>query len=184
MIWAIAIAAVIVSFTALAFTILSFWSMNWRVGKLQVSGPRTYGAARTDETLLFRFPLVFFNDGPTPIVVQNLRVVFVGEPERHPLTFMATLEKLSFDPDQKRSMATPFPVRGREAFLLIYEFQGDEGGPEFEVKTYPIELRAKLNNNKDWRTIHEFPLNVGEKQVLSINGAGLRLHDNEADQPG
>lgn len=80
-------------------------------------------------------------------------------------------------------MATPFPVRGREAFMLVYEFQGDDGGPEFEVKSYPIELQAKLGGSIEWQTVHEFHLNVKENNVSSINSGRLILHDNEVDEP-
>jgi hypothetical protein len=34
--------AVIISIAALAFTVFSFWWMNWRKGKLIVGPPRTF----------------------------------------------------------------------------------------------------------------------------------------------
>lgn len=87
------VAALFVATLAFFFAVGSFWWMHWRTGNLQVSDPRTYGASRTDEKMLFWFPFVFFNDGPTPIVVQNLRVVFVGESERPPPDLPGYLRK-------------------------------------------------------------------------------------------
>ena len=69
--------ALIISTLALLFTIFSFWWMNWRTGILRVGTPRSYAAfGSVENKMVLEFPFVFFNDGPIPIIVQNLRLVF------------------------------------------------------------------------------------------------------------
>jgi len=168
--------ALIISISALIFTIFSFWWMNWRKGKLQIGTPRSYAAFGSLEgRMVLEFPFVFFNDGPLPIIVQNLRLIFSQEIEKHPLNFIATVKKLG--KDEERTFATQFPVRGREALLLICEFQREPGGMVFESQLYPMELQAKLGNNKKWKKICSFNLKVTEKSLPAINKQFI-VHDN------
>ncbi len=111
-----------ISVFALLFTIFSFWRMNWRAGKLNLSAPRSYTAfGSLKGKMILEFPFVFFNDGHLPIIVQNLRLIFSDKKQSQPLNFMATVKKLG-NPEN-RTIATEFPVLGREALLLICEFQ-------------------------------------------------------------
>jgi len=168
--------ALIISTLALLFTVFSFWWMNWRKGKLQVGTPRTYAAFGSLEgKMVLEFPFVFFNNGPIPIIVQNLRLVFSEDKESRPLNFIATVKKLG--KDEERAFATQFPIRGREALLLICEFQRSPGGMIFESNNYPMELHAKLDNSKKWKRICNFNLNVTEKSLPAINQQFI-VHDN------
>jgi hypothetical protein len=168
--------ALTISILALLFTVFSFWWMNWRTGRLHVSAPRTYAAFGSLEgRMVLEFPFVFFNDGPLPIIVQNLRLVFPDETQLHPLIFMATVKEVGNH--QNRAFATQFPVRGREALLLICEFQREPGGMLFEAKNYPMELQAKLGKRNRWKQICRFTLNVTEKSLQSIN-KNFIVHDN------
>lgn len=170
--------AIIVSICALAFTIISFWWMNWRTGKLHISGPRSYAAKGSiDGRMILRIPFVFFNDGPTPIVIQNMRLVFLNEAEPNPLRFVATVTELLTSETPHRALATQFVVHGREAILLICEFQRDPGCMLFEARSYPFELQALLGDRKDWMGINKFSLNVSEKSLKSINSV-FTAYDN------
>ncbi|VVB69747.1 Uncharacterised protein [uncultured archaeon] len=162
--------ALIISTLALVFTILSFWWMNWRMGHLMVSGPRSYAAKGSiEERLILRFPFIFFNDGPMPIIVQNLRLIFVDEKDARPLGFTATVKKIKTGENQDRDLATQFPVHGREALLLICEFQRIPGGMLFEAKKYHMELQALLGKSQKWKGILNFTVNVSETSIKSIN---------------
>ncbi len=170
--------AFIISMLALLFTVFSFWWMNWRTGKLRVGAPRTYAALGSlERQMILEFPFVFFNDGPMPIIVQNLRLAFPDETQPRPLIFIATVKKLGRDED--RSFATQFPVRGREAILLICEFQREPGGMAFEARSYPMELQAQLGDGKLWKCICRFTLNVSAQGLQTINKAFV-VHDNAA----
>jgi hypothetical protein len=170
------IPALFISTLALLFTVFSFWWMNWRKGKLLVSGPRSYAAMGSLEGgMIIEFPLVFFNSGAAPIIVQNLRLLFLQEIQPRPLSFIATVKKLGKDED--RSMATQFPVRGRAAVTLVCEFQRNPGNVLFEARTYPMELQAKLNSDRKWKQICRFPLRVSEQSLPEINARFL-TYDN------
>ncbi len=171
--------ALVISILALLFTVFSFWWMNWRTGKLHVGSPRTFAAFGSQEgRMVLEFPFVFFNDGPIPIFVQNLRLLFLQEPQPRPLNFIATVKKLGKDED--RAFATQFPVHGREAILLICEFQREPGCMTFEARNYPMELQAKLGNSKKWKQIRRYSLNVSERSLPTINKQFI-VHDNMAE---
>lgn len=171
--------ALAISILALLFTVFSFWWMNWRTGKLHVGIPRTYAAYSTQEgRMLLEFPFIFFNDGPTPIFVQNLRLLFLDEAQPRPLVFTATVKKLGKDED--RAFATQFPVHGRQALLLICQFHREPGGKTFEPQEYLMELQAKIDNDREWKQLHQFSLNVSEKSAPIISKQFV-VHDNMID---
>ncbi len=85
------------------------------------------------------------------------------------------MKKLGTDED--RTFATQFPVRGREAVLLICEFQRRPGSMLFEVRSYPMQLQARLGDSEEWKPICSFTLNVTEPALQSINSSFV-VHDN------
>jgi hypothetical protein len=170
------IAAVLISILALSFTLFSFWWLYARKGNLHVSEPRTYAAfGSAGRVMVVEIPLTFFNDGPTPIVVENIRLVFPTI-DGIPLRFNATVEKIGTD--EGRAYATQFAVPGREVKQLICEFQR-EMGFTFIILKYPLILEAQLDDNKEWVKLLSFSLNVGEGDLVSINNNFL-VHDNMA----
>jgi hypothetical protein len=177
--WASSNPAILVSFSALGFTLYSFWWMNWRKGKLHIGEPRSYAAhGSMDDLLILQIPFVFFNTGPTPIIVQNLRIIFTEESSPEPLIFSATVGKLASDAG--RALSTQIPIRGREAPLIICEFQRRPGNLLFESRSYPIELQAKLDDSKKWKCVCRFSLNVNKMALHTINRL-LAGHDNMSE---
>src|SRR5437867_1652885 len=79
--------AAVIAALALAFTIGSFWWMNWRRGSLTVTAPGSFAATTQQDRLILLLPFVFYNDGPVPYVVRDLRLLISDEPEGMPLTF-------------------------------------------------------------------------------------------------
>lgn len=170
-------AAIIISILALLFIVFSFWWMNWRKGSLITGNIRTYAAVSSGNTLLIELPLIFFNPGAMPILVENLRLVFPDYGgEATSLFFNATVEKLS--KDEGRTFATPFPVHGGKAMLRICEFQRLRSGFTFEAQNYALELQALLDGVASWKTIKKFELKVKESQLKTLNSA-LVVQDNE-----
>ena len=167
-------AAIIISLTALTFTLYSFWWLNWRSGKILVGAPRTYAALVDKEALIIEVPLVLFNSGPKPILVENLKLEIEGESE--PLYFVATVEKLGTD--QGRAFATQFPLHGNKAESLICEFQRYPKGFVFTDKEYQLKLKALVNENKEWCCLKEFSLHVTDKDIETMNGKAFVVHEN------
>lgn len=150
--------------------------MNWRKGKLHVGEPRSYAAFGSEENkLLVEIPLIFYNDGPIPWVIRSMRLVPTDQNSQDPLKFTATVEKLGTD--EGRAMATQFPIRSREARLLICEFQRVPGRLTFEEGSYSFSLQALLDQESQWKPILKFDLNVSSRSAESINRQFI-VHDN------
>jgi hypothetical protein len=169
-----AIAAVIISILALLFTVFSFWWMYWRKGNLHVSRPRIYAAiGSAGGKMVVEIPLTFFNDGPIPIVIENLQLVFPTI-DGKPIGFMATVGKIGSS--DNRAFATQFSVPGRDVKELICEFQREQGFAFTSLK-YPLILEAQLGDNKEWVKLLDFSLNVNEADATTIN-RGFLVRDN------
>jgi hypothetical protein len=173
----LAISAIVISVIALLFTIFSFWWMNWRPGNLTLSEVRTYAAVSSGNSLVMQLPVVFFNSGAMPVLVNNLRLTFPDHGKEHTaLFFNNTVEKLGTD--QGSAMATPFPVRGGEALLRICGFYRIRAGFVFEVGEYEINIEGKLDGNPDWKVLKTFTQKVRKSQVDILNSR-LVPQDNE-----
>lgn len=171
--------AFIISVLALTFTLASFWWLHWRTGKLRIAEPRTYqGYAQTSGQMILVIPLVFFNDGPTPILVSNLRLRFLHETDAQPLTFNSTWAAFAYkEEDLGRAFATPFPVHGREATLRICEFQRELAGWEFQAKQYWLGLDAKIGTPGRWKQVSKFCLGVSKRAAETMSRQ-LLMHDS------
>jgi hypothetical protein len=174
------IAAFIISLSALGFTISSFWWMNWRRGDVLVGDPRTYAASNTDASLMIEFPLVLYNTGPRPILIENLRLILLDEGVgAKPLFFNAVVDKLATD--EGREYATQFPLQGNTTIRKICEFHRKPANFTFKAKKYRIELQASLNDRKEWVTLKTFDLNVLPEFVAMLNSNTLMARDNWID---
>ncbi len=170
----ISLLALVVSVLALVFTVLSFWWLNWKPGKVVVAGPRSFAARGSKcDLVVIQLPLVLFNRGARPVVVNNLRLSLEGC--GGPLGFIAVVDRLASD--QGRRYATQFPVPAYQAVSLIGEFQRHGGGLEFEAGAYRAHLEAALSNKMEWRSLARFRLSVSRGSLETINRI-LVAHDN------
>jgi hypothetical protein len=148
---------------------------------LSVGKPRSFAARGSiHQKLILEFPFIFINNGQTPIIVQNLRLLFPDEEIQTPLKFVATVEKLGTD--KGRAFATQFPLAPGEAKLLICEFQRQPGEMIFKAGCYLLNLQAKLGDSKKWDTICNYSINVSQKNENTINDRFL-VYDNDESWP-
>jgi hypothetical protein len=125
----------VISLIALLFTIFSFWWMNWRKGTIIICKPPYYFVhGSVNEALVIRLATVFNNTGPTPIIIRNLQLCIDGN-LKEPLSFTATLQGIL--KNEGREYNTPFVLLGKEARLIICEFQRSPGNLilEFDYRT-------------------------------------------------
>jgi hypothetical protein len=166
--------AILIALAALLFTIFSFWWMNWRVGSLQVTVPSTYGASSSSGRLTMLLPLVFFNTGPVPYVVRNLRLRFADEPNGVPLDFHLIRSGVSpSHHPEPVDLAAPFPVPGNETLRLFCEFIRKPGGRTVTAATYTLVLEGLTDKRGGWHPLLEFPLYVDARAERQIPGAFL-----------
>ncbi len=170
--------ALIIGIAALLFTIFSFWWMNWRRGRLKVSNIRTYAASGSGNKVLVELPLIFFNTGAIPILIENIRLRLnsIGK-EELTLPFNATVARLATD--FERAWATPFAVHGGKAMEVICEFQ-TYSDFVFVPGDYTLTLEALLGHKKGWRHLRDFKIRVDDADSTNMNRM-LKAYDNRVE---
>lgn len=151
----------VIATCALVFTVASFWWIHARQGKLRGFEPHTYAAVVGGaELLLIRLPLVLYNTGPKPIVVQNLRLMFPDGPAGFGgLPWRNTRSQLKPVPEDLGDLPAVFAVPGRTAQPWFIEFGGPFPGIVPEAREYIVRVEAKLGHRRqDWTTVLTFPL--------------------------
>ncbi|MET4924420.1 hypothetical protein P3L51_19020 [Streptomyces sp. PSRA5] len=156
-------AAAVVAACALLFTIASFWWLNARQGLLKSYAPHSFAAAVTGSKTLIRIPLIFFNTGPKPIIVQNLRLVFPSV-ERDGvivLPWSTTRDRIRPERDDDPRLPSVFVVAGRSAVQVFVEFSTPF--PNFipEHQEYQATIQCKLGHRKQWKGLLVFPIQLG-----------------------
>ena len=170
--------AIIISTSALGFTVFSFWWMNWRKGQIRLgSNLRSYAACASKNKLLIELPLIFFNTGAVPLVVENLRlhVPKISEENRY-LFFNATIAKLGTDED--RCFAKPFSIHGGDVLEMTCEFQNTSTSFKFEEGEYKCEIQELLGHRGEWITLKEYTINARGNELKTLNER-LITHDNQ-----
>jgi len=157
---------IVIAVLALAFTMGTFWWMNWRRGKLLVGPPRSFAGTQDPLVLLFHLPFVFYNPAPTPIVVLNLRIAFPKEPDQEPISFIATVGKIANT--DERAFATQFIVRGRDAVSLVGDFQRRPGGSTLTMGTHTAQVQAWLLGGTKWIPLADFALRINRPLTGSL----------------
>lgn len=151
--------AVFVASCALLFTVASFWWLNVRRGRLKSFEPHSFAAYIGLHRVRVRFPLVFYNTGAVPIVIQNLRLRFLDEPAARLLPWVATRSQIKPESDDGHDFPAVFSVSGRSAFQSFQEFDVVPSlGFILSAKDYRVRLEAKLGHKKDWCCILVFTL--------------------------
>lgn len=173
--------ALLISTCSLLFLM---WWTRWRKGKLHVGRPRAFAVSSRPDLLLLQIPVVFYNDGAVPIIVNDLKLAMGSGEQARTLGLAATVTRVGTD--DGRAFATQFPVPARQAVFLILEFQRSPGGVSYEVYSfeateYPVELYGKLDAHEEWTLLSRFHLRIEENILRSINSGILLAHSNLAD---
>lgn len=117
-------APLVVSVSALAFTVGSFYWLQARTGRLKVYPVSTFSGSAADPSFLLRLPIMIYNSGAKPRVVSGLRLRFHGEEsallECH--TFRVGVRPTS---DDIEDFFYPYVVPGREVVTKFAHFRGE-----------------------------------------------------------
>lgn len=144
---------------------------------MRVSNVRTYAAFSSAKKVLVELPLIFFNTGVIPILIENLRLILINDKgDKLALIFNATVIKLATD--EGRAWATPFAVHGGKAMEIICEFQCYSNDFSFYVGDYRLILEALLGHKKGWRHVRNFNIRVDEADSINMNKL-LKAYDNK-----
>lgn len=147
--------AVAVATCALLFTVASFWWLNAHRGRLKSYEPHSFAASLSGPVRI-RLPLVLYNTGAVPIVVQGLRLNLDGQTQ---LAWVTTRSQLKPASNDNHQFAAVFHVPGRTAQQVFAEF--GESGP-VEAKDFEVCVEAKLGHRKTWVPVVSFTLRAGQ----------------------
>ncbi|MEU5321899.1 hypothetical protein AB0G67_34870 [Streptomyces sp. NPDC021056] len=148
---------VVVAICALVFTVGSFWWLNARQGRLKLYEPHSFAACANEQVTLLRLPLVMYNTGAKPIIVQDLRLRFPDEPAALlPLPWRTSREKLMPKPDDGHALPAVFTVAGREAEQVFIEFGAPFPGFVPEARDYQVRIEAWLGHRQRWHPVLTF----------------------------
>lgn len=154
--------AAIVATCALLFTVASFWWLHARRGCLESYQPHTFAAAITPQLVRLRLPLVLYNTGAVPIVVQDLRLRFSGELSSvQPLPWVTSRSQIKPASDEGHAFPAVFSVAGRSAHQIFAEFGAPSLGFTLQARDYPVQIEAKLGHKKEWQPILKFKFQAG-----------------------
>jgi hypothetical protein len=92
-----------IAILALLFTVATFWWLNARQGKLRSYPPYSFGFSSSPGQALLRFPIVLYNTGPKPIIVQDIRLKFRKQRAVQPLPWRTSRSQLKPVADEATS---------------------------------------------------------------------------------
>lgn len=147
--------SLLVALAALLFSIVSFWWLQARRGKLKMSSiPAFSGHIAHDGRIALRLPVLLYNTGARTRVVDELRLVIPSWD--HPIgdwqTFHSTLEPRS-GPTDRDDFAGPYAIDGRRAVMRFVKFTHAVGARLPEPAATPGALEARLDGSDDWETV-------------------------------
>jgi hypothetical protein len=180
--------ALLVAGLALMFTLASFWWLNARLGKLESYEPHSFAAAvNLEAVVMLRFPLVLYNTGARPIVVQNLRLFFPEETAAiADMPWRITRTKLRPDPDDYKDLPAAFAVPGRTAQQVFIEFGGPFPGVVPRGRDYLVRIEAKLGHKAEWTPLLTFTLHAqhitSPTQYIAYSNSEIPLTSDEVAQ--
>lgn len=175
MIDAMSYAALAVSLMALLFTVLSFWWLNARRGRLRSYVPTTWAAYVDRERSAIRFPLVLHNTGAVTLVVIGIRLRFVEGGEL--MAWEWTRTRVDPKADDIEDATAPFSIPGGQTRELIPEFRGAFPGIVPDQRAYPVTIEALSSLDDDWQNILSFDLQF--KNL--IHPANYIVYTNQID---
>jgi hypothetical protein len=156
--------ALILSITALVFTIFSFWWMNWRKGRLRVSLVKHFAIHNSENKLYIELPLVFFNTGAMPVIVESLRLFFVDKNgSNKKLHFNAIRKELG--EKNGRYFATPFSINKGESKKIVCEFQKNPSEVILTDANYTLLLEAKQYKSSKWKRVKTFSITIPKDKL-------------------
>jgi hypothetical protein len=145
--WTAVAAPIAVSVAALAFTILSFWWLQARRGRLVAYVPHVYAANFQLSSFRLRLPLTVYNTGARTLVVTELQLVFPDDDVTVPvITFRKTLKPLT---DDVVDFAHPFAVSGRDTASRFVEFGTRHWSPKLETR-HRVRIEVRTGDAEGW----------------------------------
>jgi hypothetical protein len=112
------VAPIVVAVLALLFTVVSFWWLHARKGSLKFYEPQSFATCVMPHLAVIRLPLIIYNSGARPLVVQDMRLCFPKEPKSGvPLAWRSTRQQLKPVEGDVQSLPAGFSVPGTRCLV-------------------------------------------------------------------
>jgi hypothetical protein len=168
--------ALLVSLAALGFTLFSFWWMHWRPGRLQVgnighfaAGMATEGATNSPNVVLVTLPLVIFNTGARPVVIESLRLVGTSATAIGTLDYEALENSLPLPfaeiKYERDYFFLPFALRQNEVVKKNFVFAQRGSTFAWGQLLYHLHLEVKVSGISAWRKLKDIELDFRDSEA-------------------
>ncbi|MFD5010121.1 hypothetical protein [Streptomyces chartreusis] len=167
---------------ALVFTVGSFYWLNARQGRLRSYEPHSFAARAGQDDLRLLLPLVLYNTGAKPIVVQNLWLRFPDESAALlPLPWTALRARINPGKDDGFALPAAFAVEGRSAERVFVEFGGPFPGfnPDWDCT---VSIEVKLGHRKGATPLLSFTLRasrITQPGYIAYSNAPTEITDGD-----
>jgi hypothetical protein len=157
------VAAIVISISALLFTVGSFWWLQARTGRLETAPPRSYAGVFTALSVRLRLPLVLYNTGPVPIVLDDMRLIVGRSQSLKWITLRSTLKPTS---DDVLDFTSALVIAGRSTVHTFIEFGAEKPSWLPEAKEQARFRLEGLQRHADWTTLVEFDLVMPSAETM------------------
>jgi len=104
---------------------------------------------------------VLYNTGANPVIVQNLRIRFLDEPDSLPLKWVATRSQIKPEANDGHAFPAIFPIARRAAHQIFAEFGAPSLGFALEARDYSVRIEVKVGHHEQWESLLMFALRAG-----------------------
>lgn len=180
-----------ISILALFFTVLSFWWIHVRRGRLRCYTSHAYSGAFSSRPILV-LSFAFHNPAPAPIAVLDLRLQLslpedrsIGKSAEPSVTLRWIASHSSIYPkNETREYMSAFAVDGRKIVEKFIEFQAESSGSSLNDGPYRATVEALIpsrwskRNSHRWREVASFAFN---SQLAQDDRSRLIPRSNDPD---
>lgn len=183
----ISLLALVIALTALAFTVLSFWWIHVRKGRLRLSSVPVFAGTWTQQhgkpEIMLRLPLVLYNSGARACVVEEMRLFtpgWRGEAFFKWERFAETMDP-SKGTDRAEDFPTPYAVDPRRTASRYVDFTYSIPGELPEARPTAFVLQVRLDGRDRWEELGTTTLHLGH---MSQPGSFLVYRNTPTLCPG
>lgn len=171
--------------------------MNWRPGKLKIGTIRAFAAGKASEgntdnknVVVITLPLILWNSGASPLIVDDLRLIPKNNNDAPQLIFQAVDDKLTSSALEKEGRIIrnyfflPVLIKPNEIIQANFVFQARDTDFDFQAQLYELSLEAKLSPKNDWKKLRQINLDftrTSEMELFNLNAlySVFPFRDNE-----
>lgn len=172
--------SLILSLLALILSLITFWYVSLRKGKIVIENPisfKSIGSPEKAERIPIQFPLVLTNTGSKSKILSKLYLI-----ESHTnivFSYSAQLNKLSIFDIDERITPQPIILPPFSSILVNIEFMSSEINFSFTEDPISFIIKSKINNSKKEKVIGNIKLKVSSNLLKKINSE-MRMVENLA----